>query len=271
MKINTLYFSPTGATERVIQSCADQIKASFDNCDVVTYDITIKNQRAEGIHFNREDIVLIGIPVYAGRVPNILLKFLDKISSENSKCIAIVTYGNRDFDDGLIELYDILIAKGFQVVGAAAIPAEHSFSDKIAQGRPDEDDFERINDFVRSCILKLNQETDVEINTLQIEGFRPYRPYYRPKDEDGVAVDFKSIRPITHSSCINCGLCAKNCPMGSIDKVDFSKVDGPCIKCCRCIKICPVAAKEFTAVDFIRHKIELENSLIVRKEPVFFK
>lgn len=265
-----MFFSPTGATERVIKVCADQLRVSFDSCDVLSYDITVKSKRTECVHFNNDEIFIIGIPVYAGRVPNILLKFLDKISSDNSKCIAFVTYGNRNFDDGLIELCDILTHKGFNVVGAAAIPAEHSFSNKIASGRPDEDDLEKVNDFVKSCIIKINHDEKMISSNIHIEGCKPYRPYYRPKDENGAAVDFKSIRPVTHSMCTSCGLCARGCPMGSIDLEEFTKVEGPCIKCCRCIRICPVSAKEFTDTDFIRHRIELEHDLNVRKEPVFF-
>ena len=84
--------------------------------------------RKEEHVFDENDIVVFGTPVIAGRVPNVLLKFLDTIQGGGAMAIPVVLYGNRNFDDGLIELRNILESRGFHTVAGAAFIGEHSFS-----------------------------------------------------------------------------------------------------------------------------------------------
>lgn len=270
MKIKTMYFSPTGTTEKIVNYTALKLSHALDVSVEEVNNITLKKNRLDEINFDVEDIVIAGVPVYAGRVPNVLLKYLAKITSKDSKCIAYVTYGNRNFDDGLIEFTDILTEHGFNVIGCGAVVAEHSFSENIATGRPDECDFDKIDNFILSCIEELKCDNNENSSKVNVEGHKPYRGYYKPRDENGEAVNFISIKPVTSHNCTNCGACSENCPMGSINKDDPSLVTGPCIKCCRCVRLCPVDAKKFDSEDFLRHKNELEIGLIHRNEPIFF-
>ena len=82
------------------------------------------------------------MPVIAGRVPNVLLKFLDTLQGGGALAVPVVLYGNRNFDDALIELRNILQDRGFYAIGAAAFIGEHSFSRILAAGRPDSSDLE---------------------------------------------------------------------------------------------------------------------------------
>lgn len=270
MKIKTVYFSPTGATEKIVNHTALKLSNALKISVEEVNNITLKSNRIEELNFDADDLVIAGVPVYAGRVPNILLKYLANISAKNSKCIAYVTYGNRNYDDGLIEFKDILTKQGFNLIGCGALVAEHSFSEKIATGRPDDNDFDKLDKFILSCIEELKIDNNDISSTLVVEGHKPYRGYYKPRDENGEAVNFISIKPVTSQNCTNCGQCSKNCPMGSIDKGDPTLVTGPCIKCCRCVRLCPVGAKKFDSEDFLRHKKELEIGLKQRKEPIFF-
>ncbi len=264
-KINAMYFSPTGTTKRIVTGIANNIFKTSNICDI---DFTLPKARDKSVSFSKSDIVIMGVPVYAGRVPNILLNYLNTINGNNALAIAIVVYGNRNYDDALIELKDILHTTGFKVVAAGAFIGEHSFSKKLAKNRPDERDMKVIKNFAKKINIKINQNYNIE--ELFVRGNKPYRKYYKPKDKDGSLVDIRKVKPKTNGNCINCKVCAEVCPMGSIDYQDVSKLNGICIKCGSCIKNCPTNAKYYDDENYLRHKKELEIEFSIRKEPEVF-
>lgn len=268
-RINALYFSATGTTKKVITALARQVlKNSNRDIYLHSFDFTLPAARKDALSFNEEDLLIIGVPVIAGRVPNVLLKYLDSMSGNGALAVAVIIYGNRNYDDALIELKDILESDGFKVIAGGAFIGEHSFSDILAKNRPDEKDMVVINEFANQIIKKMT--TDDNIQTVVVKGKIPYREYYKPKDANGNPVDIRKVTPKTNSNCTNCLLCAMVCPMGSIDFENAAKLNGICIKCCACIKKCPHNAKYFDDHDFLRHKSELEIEFAFRKEPEIF-
>ena len=219
------------------------------------------------MHFSHNDIVILAVPVYAGRVPNVLLKFLNSMKADGAKAVALVLYGNRNYDDALLELTDILRMKGFKTIAAGAFIGEHSFSKVLAQGRPDERDLEKLIIFAKQIYIKLS--SGIEIEPL-LSGDKEYRDYYKPRDKNGNPVDIRKVTPKTSLDCIDCKLCVSLCPMGSIDFNDVSKLNNICIKCGACIKACPVNAKYYDDENYLNHKYELEINFAERKEPVVF-
>ncbi|MDF2676142.1 MAG: 4Fe-4S ferredoxin, iron-sulfur binding domain protein [Bacillota bacterium] len=267
-KISCMYFSPTGTTKKIVDGIAFRIEEkNKDKIKVNCIDFTLKSVREETVQFGVDDILIIGVPVYAGRVPNVLLNYLNTIIGCKSYAIPIVVYGNRNYDDALIELKNILINNGFKVISAGAFIGEHSFSDTLAKGRPDEKDMEIVYEFADN-IVKLFNEFPSE--NISVKGQTPLRSYFQPKDRDGNPFDFKRIIPKTNKNCMNCKLCSEICPMESIDNDNVSKLNGPCIKCCACIKSCPVHAKYFDDVNYLKHKEELEIDCEKRREIEIF-
>ena len=129
MKISTMYFSATDTTKKVVSSIANKILENIDGeIKSNSIDFTLPKIRKEPVSFTKDDVVIIGVPVYAGRVPNILLKYLNSIAGNGALAIAVVVYGNRNYDDALIELKDILELNGFKVIAGGAFIGEHSFS-----------------------------------------------------------------------------------------------------------------------------------------------
>lgn len=269
-KINTMYFSPTGTTKKVVSEIANKISHNISNNEITlnNIDFTLSRVRKETVSFTEEDIVIIGVPVYAGRVPNVLLKYLNSIKGNGALAVSVVVYGNRNYDDALVELKDILESNGFKVIAAGAFIGEHSFSKILAKNRPDEKDMHIVNDFADQIYAKII--TKDEIQTVAVNGNKPYRKYYMPKNKDGVPVDIRKVVPKTNSNCNNCKLCVNICPMDSIDYMDVSKLNGICIKCGACIKICPTNAKYYDDEDYLRHKYELEIEFAYRREPELF-
>ena len=267
--VTAMYFSPTGTTQTVVSAIARTIsEKTLGKTQLAANDFTLPQGRKESAVFTEQDIVVLGVPVYAGRVPNVLLPYLNSLAGGGAKAVAIVVYGNRNYDDALIELGDILQARGFTAVAAGAFIGEHSFSQTLAQARPDQNDLALAIEFASQAASKIRNQTQPA--SVVVTGSRPYRPYYMPRNEKNESVDFRRIKPKTNADCIDCKLCAEVCPMGSIDYNDVSQVVGMCIKCGACIKKCPVQAKFYDDENYVRHKRELEVDCARRREPECF-
>lgn len=268
-KVTAMYFSATGTTKKIIVGIAENLSANINGEQAVNIqDFTLPGSRQEPKQFTAKDIVVFGVPVYAGRVPNVLLKYLNSITGKGALAIAVTVYGNRNYDDALIELTDILSANGFMVIAGGAFIGEHSFSKTLAKNRPDNQDMAIAREFANQVKVKVIDQNNV--NPVEVKGNRPYRYYYIPKNEQGEPVDIRKVTPKTNDRCTNCMLCVRLCPMGSIDNEDVSKIKGICIKCGACVKMCPVNAKYYDDENYIRHKEELEVDFFYRREPEFF-
>ncbi len=113
------YFSPTGTTRRIAASVG---KALFETflCRTQVVDLTPPAARLRGRTFAEEDVVVFGAPVYGGRVPPLLLPALRLWNGGGAKAVVLSVYGNRDFDDALLETKDLFEERGFTVCAAAA-------------------------------------------------------------------------------------------------------------------------------------------------------
>lgn len=278
-RIWAVYFSATGTTEKMVCRTADRLASGGGSGEERTakrYDFTLPAARREPASFTSEDLVVFGVPVYAGRVPNVLLKYLDTLEGGGAMAVPMVLYGNRNFDDGLIELRNILEDHGFHTVAAAAFIGEHSFSTTLAAGRPDQQDLELADRFADGVRARLDQaEREGTLSALlempvEVLGETPLRGYYQPRDRKGNPVDIRKVKPKTSEACTNCGICAEVCPMGSISPEDVREFVGICIKCGACIKKCPEHAKYYDDEGYLYHKKELELGLERRAEPELF-
>ncbi|MDD4241592.1 MAG: EFR1 family ferrodoxin [Smithellaceae bacterium] len=269
-RVKTFYFSATETTKKIVTGIAGKLAESFGGKIAATADFTLPDAREIPMSFNSRDIVIAGVPVYAGRVPNVLLKYLNTMTGNGALAVAVVVYGNRHYDDALVEWRDILEARGFKVIAAGAFVGEHSFSRILGGNRPDAQDMSRVAEFAGRIHEKLTTSGNAPAD-VSVPGKHPYRPYYRPKDKDGNPASILKVVPKTNDDCIHCGLCVSLCPMGSIDGEDEAEITGICIKCCACLKNCPVEAKYFDDANFLWHKEELEVAFTSpRREPEFF-
>lgn len=268
-KINTLYFSATGTTQRIVLGIAQELVQLFGfEAKDKAFNFTWPEFRACDISYTEDDLVIVGVPVYAGRVPNVLLDFLNTVKGNGALAVPVVVYGNRNYDDALIELKDILEEDGFKVIAGGAFIGEHAFSETLAQNRPDEKDMAIVRGFAHQIYSKII--TQKKLPSIYVKGNKPYRKYYMPKDKEDNSVDIRKVTPKTNDSCIDCKLCVNVCPMGSIDHDNVAKLNGICIKCGACIKNCPVDAKYYDDPGYLEHKLELEINFTERREPELF-
>lgn len=133
-KVWAMYFSPTGGTEKAVRTVSAHVAESL-GVPVEIYDFTLPDVRKKEIAFTETDLVFFGTPVIAGRVPNVLLPYLKTVVGGKAYAVPMVSFGNRNFDDALIELRNILEDDGFRTIAGGAFVSEHSFSRKLSAGR----------------------------------------------------------------------------------------------------------------------------------------
>lgn len=274
MEIKTVwavYFSGTGTTKKVV-TCVAKAIAEALNAPYQEYSFNLPKAREEELCFTPGDLVVLGTPVYAGRVPNLLLPYLrEKVRGNGALAVPISLFGNRNYDDGLMELRNLLQADGFHTVAGGAFVGEHSFSTVLGAGRPDEQDMALAQELARRTAEKVKELTQAPAQPVHVGGCDPIRPYYTPRDRHGNPINILKVKPKTDlDKCTNCGLCARLCPMGSIDPAHVSNVTGVCIKCCACVKLCPTGAKYYDDEGYLYHQHELEDVYARRAESEIF-
>ena len=269
-KINNvwaIYFSPTKSTELVTTRIAANL-ASILDADYHVADITKPKDRKKPPTVGRDSFIVLGVPVYAGRVPYFLTDFLKKIKGNGNIGAAVVVYGNRDYGDALAELKGVMNNSLIKVVGAGAFIGEHSFTDKVAGGRPDDDDLDKVKEFYTSLGEKVLNE---DINEAEVPGNPEPDGYYQAPTADGRTSSLVGAVPVTDADlCMWCRDCARACPMDAISYMKPAEIEGKCVLCGACIKACEKGAKSFTDPDYIFHKEMLEKEYADRKEPEIF-
>jgi ferredoxin len=260
--IKLAYFSPTGTTRSIIQAVARGIDAN----SAEQIDLTRPDVRKMQLQTSKSDLLVVAVPVYIGRVPALLTEWLQAIKADRTLVVCIVVYGNRAYDDALIELKNILIERGCIPIACAAYIGEHSYSSAetpIAAARPDVNDLKHAELFGRKINEKRLSISSVDyISDINIPGSFPYRG-----DNKLWIVDFISVS----DDCIQCGTCSELCPVGAIDPEESNLIDKEkCITCCACIKNCPQNARSMKPGPVKDVAMRLNKLYKERKEPVFY-
>ncbi len=252
------YFSPTHTTEKIIHAIGDGYGAAKSIMDIT-------HNALETLSFESNDEpLIIGSPVYGGRIPEIVCSRINKLQGKGNPAVTVVVYGNRAYEDALLELKTLVEKKGFKVIAAAAFIGEHSYSNKnypIAESRPDKDDLAKAYEFGQN-ISKLCKDNSLNEKVLSVPGDFPYRER-KPASH---------ITPETNESlCTKCMLCVSACPTNAI-REDNPLLTDPdlCIRCTSCIKICDYNAREFKDQSMVNIPIKLHEMCRLRKEPEIF-
>ena len=261
-QVKLVYFSPTGTTRTVL----DGIAKGFAVEDVAHIDLTLPEGAKQPISPFSDELVVIGAPVYGGRLPVDAIRRFKRLEASNTLAIVIVLYGNREFEDALLELKNLSIELGFTPVAGGAFIGEHSFASEdvpIANGRPDRLDVQKAMAFGAKVKEKVAAMSSPEARVdLEIPGRFPYEGGPRSM----------VVSPVSkEDACTVCGTCASVCPTGaiSIDSSVATQIE-LCIRCSACVKNCPTGARVWEDDGMKEIASWLNENCSARKEPQLF-
>ena len=250
MKVSQIVFSPTGGTEQVADIITDKWSIPVNKID-----LTNAQTDYSKLNLKKEDIVIIAIPSYGGRVPALAAQRISKMNGNQAQCVIVCVYGNRAYEDTLIELKDLAEKNGFKVIAAIAAIAEHSIMHQYAAGRPDLKDKSELQGFAGKILEKINSNP-AETSALQIPGNYPYKK-----------MGAVGLAPKADNKCTSCGLCAENCPAQAISKEKLKVTDSKkCISCMRCVVKCPQSARKVNGVMVAVAALAIKKACSSRKE-----
>lgn len=256
-RVVNLYFSPTGSSRAIGELVGKQIAAKL-GCPYEESNFTQPKGREKAVEADENDALILAFPVYAGRIPRIFSGALrERLDGRGAKAIPLAVYGNRAFDDALVEGADILSDCGCEIIGAIAAIAQHTFAPQIGAGRPDAEDKNRLTEFAADLAARLfaGNASDPKIPGK--------RPYLEPKP-------LPPISPATSDACNYCGICAAKCPAGVIDPEDEHKIRPGCIICSACVKYCPQKAKSLPPEFLDAARAMLAKTATKRREAELF-
>lgn len=243
MNVVEIIFSPTGGTEKVAHLLGQQWSEN-----PVKIDLSDARTDFTKCAITPEDMVLVAMPSFGGRAPAVAMERLKQIAGNGAKCTLVCVYGNRAYEDTLVEMEDAAKECGFRVIAAVAAVAEHSILPQYAANRPDASDEKQLADFAAKLAVK-----DSEITS--IPGNRPYK-------KSGGA----GLVPKPTKACVKCGLCAEKCPVQAIDPASFAADPKLCIGCMRCVKQCPKNARRVNGLMVSIAGMAIKKACSVRKE-----
>ena len=267
--ITVICFSPTHTSRTIAEAVAAGMNGTPGGTavhagasqQIRTVDLTLDRSDSP-ITVGAGETVVLGAPVYAGRVAPEAVRRLRRIqvaAGASVPAVVTVTYGNRDYEDALVELYDLAISLGLSPFAAGAFIGEHSYSTPempVAEGRPDTLDLADARIFGGQCARKL--DSSGAFAPFHIKGNRPYKEPSHPASDTSRTAQSSSGSPakpapsvpLTTDGCPLCGECVRVCPTGAVSiDLNVRKVltdPALCIRCCACVRACPAGLRTYT-------------------------
>lgn len=251
-----VYFSAKGTTKKCAQYIASEI-----NMEMREYNWLVDSERKE-IDLMKEDVLLLSMPVYGGFIPKICIPWTERLKGHGTPAIIAAVYGNRHYDNALIQMKELLEKQGFVVIAAGAFLAEHSIFPTVAAGRPDEEDRSAMRVFAGRCRHLVERGAVWENRKIEVPG----KTDYDPSAFKGVA-----FQPDGDDTCTACRKCVEVCPQHAISaenpRITKSEL---CISCGACIHVCITGARDYHGEKYHTGKAGFEERCAEYRKPEMY-
>lgn len=229
--IKSAYFSAANTTKKIARTFTSHLGGEVNEYELISAPIN------EIIYMSPTELLVVSMPVYAGRIPKVAAESLKHFRGADTSAIVIAVYGNREYDDALVEMKDIVETNGFKVIAGATFIARHSVFPSVSATRPDAKDMKTIAEYAQKCQAKISNISNIQLlKEVVLPGNHPY------KEAGGVM----PIYPTAEANCTKCGKCYSLCPVKAIPGNDFTTVNPQkCIRCGHCIQICPTRSRNY--------------------------
>ena len=171
-RVTGLYYSPAGGAAVMTERLAGSIRAMLDDCspeDISLECHDLLKAQAAGVRLDEETVVVIGMPVYVGKIPLPAAEALRGIPGNGAMTLASVSYGGRSYGNALFELNSLAEDCGFRPVGAGAFLVKYIARRSKTHGSGPALDTESINDFSKAASEKIKRLMGCEIEELRIK------------------------------------------------------------------------------------------------------
>lgn len=241
MKIELKYFSGTGNSYKVLETCY-RVFSDSGNMVQISEISTNDNRLTES------DLLGFCFPVYAFGIPRICSKYLKEIVEfkNRQKVFIVITAGDSDESGFAIrECERILSRKNCEIVYSAIIQMPINWT--TSPQPPFPPSIEEAKKIMNNGLFE-SQKIAKDI----LNGIKKYHEFNFPKRYSKFkfyweywVFKYVGIQNLwrlfkVYNTCNGCQLCAKICPTNSIKMIDNKPVwSKSCEQCMRCVNFCP--------------------------------
>ena len=250
MNIAMIYFSGTGNSKYIVDYLGNKLKENNHN-------VKIYNIEQNPIIPIDTDLLVIGGPIYAGNVPEKLIRWvLRNVPESSANSIVYSTSAGLINAQGVDSLAKKLSKKGYNVLAKETylMPRNFYFG-KYPKNTKDE-----VDKMLEDVNKQLDELVDkICLDTLSSKEFENKGVLGKDllAETFSVMSRFMGKSFSVDDNCIKCGICIKNCPENNINfgKDKNIKFSNKCMLCCRCIHNCPKNAINYKGKKYEQYSL----------------
>ncbi len=219
-KVIGVFFSTTGNAEQIVLESGEYIAHNL-GVPFESENFTKHDEQRDVLTFSEGDLVIFGTPIYAGRISNKILSLVKNMFQGNGAfALPMVVFGDRRFDNSLVDLASELKKNNFNILAAGACACAYDFSE-MNLDRPNTDDRKHREAFCATVVDKTFAAT-MPLDDLEIKGNTGVTGSYLSVADSGeqAAPIFKAQPVSLEKKADSSGVGASLFPMGSIKKAD---------------------------------------------------
>lgn len=251
MKAAIYYFSGTGNSKYIAEQMALYLKT-------LEYEVILKSIEEEIGDFD-VDLLIIGGPIYAGNIPEKLIRWIIRNVPETSRSKAIVFTSSAGLLNahGVTSMGDKLIKKNYDLIGSLTYEMPRNYYFDGYEKTPFDQVKKQITDLTGKIPEDLNR--CLKLKPILIE--EKVLKYDLLEEVMSLMTRFMGKNYSMSAACIQCGLCERSCPTKNIDLSKKKPYGLKCMMCTRCLHNCPVNAIEYKHIQQEQYKLKeiLEN------------